>query len=284
MPSIFSVEEGRAGSPKLLSIGLHDRLIGRPARAVGLIKLLQHMRAVDGAHGSAGESILHATGANISRTRTSRDQEHDMTQPARCASTPSDWGYFDATLKPVLRIASGDTVIIASVSGGKATSCRPQISARCCHLILDILDAVQPELGPHILTGPVAVEGAEPGDVLEVRIEEVELIQDWGFNYNKPGKGRVAAADFPSGDSIKSLSTSNAMSPSARGRRIAARPILRDYGGCACAELRTRVDDRAARIWRQHRQSGTDGRIAPLSAGLRARRIVLGRRWAWLPG
>ena len=42
------VAEGRAGSPKLLSIGLHDRLIGRPARAVGLIKLLQHMRAVDG--------------------------------------------------------------------------------------------------------------------------------------------------------------------------------------------------------------------------------------------
>lgn len=37
-----------AGSPKLLSIGLHDRLIGRPGRAGGLIKLLQHMKGFDG--------------------------------------------------------------------------------------------------------------------------------------------------------------------------------------------------------------------------------------------
>ena len=40
--------EGEAGSPKLLSIGLHDRLIGRPGRAVGLIKLLEHMASFDG--------------------------------------------------------------------------------------------------------------------------------------------------------------------------------------------------------------------------------------------
>ena len=40
--------EGKAGSPKLLSIGLHDRLIGRPGRACGLIKLLEHMKSVDG--------------------------------------------------------------------------------------------------------------------------------------------------------------------------------------------------------------------------------------------
>jgi hypothetical protein len=35
--------EGSNGSPKLLSIGLHDRLIGRPGRCGGLIKLLEHM-------------------------------------------------------------------------------------------------------------------------------------------------------------------------------------------------------------------------------------------------
>ena len=39
--------EGRNGSPKLLSIGLHDRLIGRPGRCNGLIKLLKHMRNFD---------------------------------------------------------------------------------------------------------------------------------------------------------------------------------------------------------------------------------------------
>lgn len=40
--------EGKAGAPKLLSIGLHDRLIGRPGRAGGLIKLLHHMKGFDG--------------------------------------------------------------------------------------------------------------------------------------------------------------------------------------------------------------------------------------------
>jgi len=40
--------EGEAGAPKLLSIGLHDRLIGRPGRAAGLVRLLEHMRARPG--------------------------------------------------------------------------------------------------------------------------------------------------------------------------------------------------------------------------------------------
>jgi peptidoglycan/xylan/chitin deacetylase (PgdA/CDA1 family) len=40
--------EGKRGSPKLLSIGLHDRLIGRPGRSAGLEKLLEYMRGVDG--------------------------------------------------------------------------------------------------------------------------------------------------------------------------------------------------------------------------------------------
>ena len=40
--------EGERGSPKLLSIGLHDRLIGRPGRAVGLIRLIEHMRRFEG--------------------------------------------------------------------------------------------------------------------------------------------------------------------------------------------------------------------------------------------
>jgi allantoinase len=39
--------EGKNGSPKLLSIGLHDRLIGRPGRCAGLIRLLEHMRKFD---------------------------------------------------------------------------------------------------------------------------------------------------------------------------------------------------------------------------------------------
>jgi allantoinase len=51
--------EGRRGSPKFLSIGLHDRLIGRPGRCKGLIELLKYMRGCDG--------VWFATGAEIAR-------------------------------------------------------------------------------------------------------------------------------------------------------------------------------------------------------------------------
>jgi peptidoglycan/xylan/chitin deacetylase (PgdA/CDA1 family) len=51
--------EGVKGSPKLLSIGLHDRLIGRPGRAAGLIKLLEYMRG--------HEAVWFCRGIDIAR-------------------------------------------------------------------------------------------------------------------------------------------------------------------------------------------------------------------------
>ena len=51
--------EGQKGSPKLLSIGLHDRLIGRPGRCAGLIRLLEHMRGVKGVWFCRGIDIAH---------------------------------------------------------------------------------------------------------------------------------------------------------------------------------------------------------------------------------
>ena len=61
MRDAFNVlyREGQRGSPKLLSIGLHDRLIGRPGRCRGLIKLLEYMRSV--------EKVWFATGADIAQ-------------------------------------------------------------------------------------------------------------------------------------------------------------------------------------------------------------------------
>lgn len=52
-------EEGANGSPKLLSIGLHDRLIGRPGRAMGLIRLLEHMRTRDRVWFCTGADVAH---------------------------------------------------------------------------------------------------------------------------------------------------------------------------------------------------------------------------------
>jgi allantoinase len=51
--------EGQKGSPKVLSIGLHDRLIGRPGRSAGLIKLLDYMRGFAGVWFCTGADIAH---------------------------------------------------------------------------------------------------------------------------------------------------------------------------------------------------------------------------------
>jgi len=96
------------------------------------------------------------------------------------------WGHFGATIPPVLRLASGDRVTIDSISGSK------EEAARATNVLPDhaaVLEACKPYLGPHILTGPIWIEGAEPGDTLEVRIESVELRQDWAYNAVRPLRG-----------------------------------------------------------------------------------------------
>jgi acetamidase/formamidase len=106
------------------------------------------------------------------------------------------WGYFDGTLKPVLTVPDGTVLRVECVSGAPVDL--PPPGFHVPPELLAIHAALgPPTMGPHILTGPVAVEGAEPGDVLEVRILDVELRQDWGFNKNLPLLGTLPD-DFPS--------------------------------------------------------------------------------------
>src|SRR5918994_7037829 len=101
------------------------------------------------------------------------------------------WGYFDSRLPPVLRVQSGDRVTIETISGS------PQILAdvNSSFEVLPDYAAVfahhKRVLGPHILTGPIYIEGAEPGDTLEVRILDVRLRQNWGFNLILPLNGTL---------------------------------------------------------------------------------------------
>ncbi|HSG57523.1 MAG TPA: acetamidase/formamidase family protein, partial [Paracoccaceae bacterium] len=104
------------------------------------------------------------------------------------------WGYFDASLSPVATVASGDEVTINTVSGG------PQVlPGEGFHVppeLHEIHAAGAPAMPGHILTGPVAVAGAKPGDVLQVDILDVQLRQDWGYNFIRPLAGTLPL-DFP---------------------------------------------------------------------------------------
>ena len=99
------------------------------------------------------------------------------------------WGYFDATLEPVLSVSSGDEVTISTISGDKPVLPGPGYTVLPEHR--EVIERMRPGLPGHILTGPVHVEGADPGDVLQVDILDVKPRQDWGFNYSAPLKGAL---------------------------------------------------------------------------------------------
>src|SRR5271166_6181638 len=103
------------------------------------------------------------------------------------------WGYYWSDAKPVLTIKSGDTVEIQTVSGNPE---RLEQSGVPAAQIQPALRTIYKEIpkeqrgpGGHLLTGPVAIEGAEPGDVLEVRIREIRMDVPYAYNTFRKGSG-----------------------------------------------------------------------------------------------
>jgi acetamidase/formamidase len=102
------------------------------------------------------------------------------------------WGYYSAAAKPVLRIKSGDTVTVDTL----ITSSPDRLAAAGVKA-----DQIEPELrviyervkdkgpGGHILTGPIFVEDAAPGDALEVRILTITPKIPYAYNGFSPGRG-----------------------------------------------------------------------------------------------
>ena len=99
------------------------------------------------------------------------------------------WGQFDARLAPVLLVASGDKVTIDTVSGGP--DALPPAGFHVPPELYEIHQHSVRHVPGHILTGPVFVQGAEPGDTLEVRVLDVRLRQDWGYNAIRPLAGTI---------------------------------------------------------------------------------------------
>ena len=96
----------------------------------------------------------------------------------------------------MLTIDSGDRVVVESVSGN-AEWMPPQAGGfEVLPELRDIHQRVKRGTGNHILTGPIFVRGAAVGDVLEVRILDIELRQNWGYNLFR-AYGGTLPEDFP---------------------------------------------------------------------------------------
>jgi acetamidase/formamidase len=109
------------------------------------------------------------------------------------------WGYYDARLPPVLRVASGDRVRVETMVAGGLQ--RLRLAGVSDAEIPDSLKAVEQRVtergpGAHPMSGPIFVETAAPGDTLEVRIVAIEFLHDFGVNAFSPGGG-VMPDEFP---------------------------------------------------------------------------------------
>src|SRR4051812_14815103 len=89
------------------------------------------------------------------------------------------WGYFDRDLAPALTVADGDLVSIETVTHQAGDAPDLLMDDGIDHLFDSVTDRGP---GPHILTGPIAVQGAEAGDVLEVSILSASPRLPWGTN------------------------------------------------------------------------------------------------------
>ncbi|WP_102175327.1 acetamidase/formamidase family protein, partial [Fischerella thermalis] len=102
-------------------------------------------------------------------------------------------GGFSHELEPVLMIESGDTVDVETYTGYYIYDKAPP--EFLTPEFVDICQNLPPERkiagGPHLLTGPIYVRGAEPGDILEVKLEAIKPSLPVGFNAIRTGWGAL---------------------------------------------------------------------------------------------
>ena len=111
--------------------------------------------------------------------------------PATLETT--QWGWYDNSQPPVLEIASGDTVVVETMMHS-----HNQVVPGKTIEELKKLRTDYPGRGPHTITGPIYVKGAEPGDVLKVEILKV-VPRSYAVNFNIPGMFGAFPDKFPDG-------------------------------------------------------------------------------------
>jgi acetamidase/formamidase/ketosteroid isomerase-like protein len=158
----------------------------------------------------------------------------------RLEATPTTvvYGYYWSEAQPVLRIDSGDIIdvdtLLTNTPEGLARAGVPEQKIQAS--LKSIVATVTGERrgpGGHILTGPVYVEGAEPGDVLEVKILSIELPIDYGYN------GCKMTSEFAPGIVIplRPFYGSMGVAPAPEAGRVSSNPPGRHAGNLDNREL-----------------------------------------------
>ena len=100
------------------------------------------------------------------------------------SATTVAWGYYWSEAQPVLRVQSGDYVTIHTLltSNPERLLAAGVPQNKIEKELYDVQATKDKGPGGHVLTGPVFIEGAEPGDILEVRFAAIDLAIPYGYN------------------------------------------------------------------------------------------------------
>jgi len=143
------------------------------------------------ADGSAGGS-----GGSNKGKKDKKDKDEGRVHVVESNDKTVRLGVYDTTLEPILKIDSGDTISYVDTWSHFLNQLQPGVPVET----LAKLRLSNPGHGPHSIIGPIYVNGAEPGDVLEVRYKRIRPF-DWGAVFNNPGSigTGLLAQDFPEG-------------------------------------------------------------------------------------
>lgn len=129
--------------------------------------------------------IVLALGAVACASANLVAQSTSATHTIMPSPTTVAWGYYDAAATPVLHINSGDEIVVGTLitSSPKRLEAAGVAPAEVEQSLRDIYDKVTNKgPGGHILTGPIYVNGADSGDVLEIRIKKIDLAIPYAYN------------------------------------------------------------------------------------------------------
>jgi acetamidase/formamidase len=151
---------------------------------------LAYAKGADAAEGSAA-------GPNKDKKEKDRkDKDEGRVHVVESNDKTVHLGVFDTTLEPILKVDSGDTISYVDTWSHFLNQLQPGVPVET----LAKLRLSNPGHGPHSIIGPIYVNGAEPGDVLEVRYKRIRPF-DWGAVFNNPGTigTGLLAQDFAEG-------------------------------------------------------------------------------------
>ena len=145
------------------------------------------------------------------------------------------WGAYDPKAAPALRVRSGDTVVVHTLltnspAGLEKAGVAPKDVEASLREVFANVPASQRGPGGHVLTGPIYIEGAEPGDVLEVRIRKVELAIPYAYNGFRYGLGLLTDDFAYSRVKIVPLDKSTMTASFAPGVTLPLRPFFGSMG------------------------------------------------------